>query len=220
MKKSMVWLATVFTLLFSFNPLFAAEKTVDPLVAKLQTRWAEIKYTLPEQQREKAFAGLVEEAGRAAAAHPGDATFLIWEGIIRATYAGAKGGLGALGEVKKAKALFEQAIAIDAAAMNGSAYTSLGSLYYQVPGWPVGFGDDETAEEMLKKGLALNPDGIDSNYFYGDFLLDQGRYDDALQAFEKAAQAAPRPGRELADKGRKAEIQEGILKVRKKIGKR
>ena len=49
-----------------------------------------------------------------------------------------------------------------------------GFPYYQVPGWPVGFGDDEKAEQLLKQALAINPTGIDPNFFYGDFLLDQG----------------------------------------------
>jgi Tfp pilus assembly protein PilF len=48
-----------------------------------------------------------------------------------------------------------------------------GALYYQVPGWPIGFGDKDKANELLKKALALNPDGIDPNYFYGDFLLKE-----------------------------------------------
>ena len=56
-------------------------------------------------------------------------------------------------ERPQAKKLFERAIKLDPAAMDGSAYTSLGSLYYQVPGWPVGFGDDDKAKEMLLKGL-------------------------------------------------------------------
>jgi hypothetical protein len=58
-------------------------------------------------------------------------------------------------------------MAIDPRALQGSAYTSLGSLYYQVPGWPIGFGDDKRAEAMLLKALEINPDGIDPNYFYG-----------------------------------------------------
>jgi len=219
MKKFIRSLTLFGLLVLASQTLFADSVSASSELVQLQNRWAEIKYNLPEKEREKAFAALVQEAEKATAAHPSDAPFLIWEGIIRSTYAGAKGGLGALGEVKKAKKLFEQAIEIDGSAMSGSAYTSLGSLYYQVPGWPVGFGDDELAEEMLKKGLSLNPDGIDSNYFYGDFLLSQDRYQDAVLSFEKALQAPPRPGRELADKGRKGEIEEGILKVRKKLPK-
>ena len=219
MKKIIRSLMLLSFFVLAWQTVFADSASASLELVQLQNRWADIKYTLPEKEREKAFAVLVEQAEKASIAHPGDAPYLIWEGIIRSTYAGAKGGLGALGEVKKAKALFEQAIEIDAAAMSGSAYTSLGSLYYQVPGWPVGFGDDELAEQMLKKGLSLNPDGIDSNFFYADFLLSQDRYKEAMLSFEKALQAPPRPGRELADKGRKGEIEEGILKARKKLAK-
>jgi len=185
-------------------------------IHKLQTRWAEIKYQTPEADQEKAFVALVAEAEQLRAANNA-APYLIWEAIIRSTYAGAKGGLGALDQVKQAKKLLEQAITLDPVAMNGSAYTSLGTLYYQVPGWPVGFGDDKKAKEMLLKGLSYNPDGIDSNYFYGDYLLAQKEYQPAIAAFEKALKAAPRPGRESADAGRKVEIEAAMTKAKKHL---
>lgn len=97
-------------------------------------------------------------------------------------------------------------IAKDPSVLHGSALTSLGVLYYKVPGWPLGFGDEERAEFMLKRGLALNPDGIDSNYFYADFLLSQGKPEQAKSYLEKAKAAQPRPGREIADAGRQGEI--------------
>ena len=53
--------------------------------------------------------------------------------------------------------------------------TSLGTLYYKVPGWPIGFGSDKKAREYLAKALDLNPTGIDPNYFMGEFLFDAGR---------------------------------------------
>jgi tetratricopeptide (TPR) repeat protein len=186
-------------------------------IARLQARWAEVNYQLPQAQREKAFAELADEAEVLRKAHADSAPYLVWEGIIRSTYAGAKGGLGALGECKKARALFEESIKLDPTALAGSAYTSLGSLYYQVPGWPVGFGDDDEALAMLSKGLELNPDGIDSNYFHGDYLLEQGEYAEALAAFEKAMNAPPRPGRESADAGRRAEIEQKIAETRSKM---
>lgn len=191
-----------------------ADETSD--IQQLQTRWAEIKYSTPEAQQEKAFAALVSEAQQLTAANK-SAPYLIWEGIIRSTYAGAKGGLGALDQVKQAKKLFEQAIKLQPDAMQGSAYTSLGSLYYQVHGWPVGFGDSKKAKEMLLKGLSYNPDGIDSNYFYGDYLLEEKQYQQAIAAFEKALQAAPRPGRESADAGRKGEITAAMAKAKKHL---
>lgn len=186
-------------------------------IASLQTRWAQVKYETPEAQQEQGFAQLVSEAEGLSKAHSKEPSYLIWEGIIRSTYAGAKGGLGALGEVKQAKVLFEQALALDPTALAGSAYTSLGSLYYQVPGWPIGFGDDDKADELLQKGLQLNPNGIDSNFFYGDYLLSEKYYAQALAAFEKAKKAPPREGRELADQGRLREIDAKIEEIRRKL---
>ncbi len=211
--KTLVKLIVIMT--FSlFTSICIADPTSD--LQSLQTRWAEIKYQLPTAEQEKAFESLVVQAESLTATHK-TAPFLIWEGIIRSTYAGAKGGLGALDQVKQARKLFERAIKLDPAAMDGSAYTSLGSLYYQVPGWPVGFGDDDKAKEMLLKGLNYNPDGIDSNYFYGDYLLEQKEYQQAVAAFEKALQAAPRPGRESADAGRQDEIQTALAKAKKHL---
>ncbi|HWS25866.1 MAG TPA: tetratricopeptide repeat protein [Xanthomonadales bacterium] len=175
-------------------------------VAPLQQRWAQVQYQTPEDARAAAFEQLAAQAEQVVAQNKGAPEPLIWQGIILSTWAGAKGGLGALKLCKQAKASFEEAMKIDPSALQGSAYTSLGSLYYQVPGWPVGFGDEDKAEELLKQALALNPDGIDSNYFYGDYLIEQDRYEEAVKVLEHAAAAAPRPGRELADEGRQKEI--------------
>ena len=129
-----------------------------------------------------------------------------WLAINISTMAGVKGGLGALSLAKESKVLLEEVIASDPTVLDGSAYTSLGSLYYQVPGWPIGFGDDDTAEIMLKKALELNPDGIDPNYFYADFLQQDGRKKEAIEYFKHAQLATPRLSRPLADKGRLQEI--------------
>ena len=187
-------------------PLMSWAADVNEALARLQSRWAEVNYQLPEKQREAAFAELAAQAETEVRNNPAP-ELLIWRGIILSTYAGAKGGLGALDLVKASKASLEQALAKNDQALEGSAYTSLGALYYQVPGWPVGFGDDDKAQAMLSKALTLNPDGIDPNYFYGDFLYRQERYADARVALLKAQAAKPRPGREVADQGRQAEIQ-------------
>jgi tetratricopeptide (TPR) repeat protein len=197
-------------LLLAAAPAFAG---VPEDVARLQQQWEQIKYALPAAQQEARLEQLTGEATRVAAHNPNSAELLIWQAIIESTYAGAKGGLGALSSAKSARKALEQAIAINPDALAGSAYTSLGSLYYQVPGWPLGFGDDKKAEQMLKKGLAVNPDGIDANFFYGDFLLRKGELDSAERYLRKALLAPPRAGRTLADEGRRKEIAQLLDKV-------
>lgn len=216
--KNYLYFATACFLLVGLSfPLKADEPKS---IQYLQTRWAEINYQLPEAEREKAFADLVKEAESSGRAHSQDAAYLIWEGIIRSTYAGAKGGLGALGEAKAARKLFERAIELQPGALAGSAHTSLGSLYYQVPSWPIGFGNPEKAEALLLQGLSYNPEGIDSHYFYGDFLLEQKQYQQAITHFETALNAPPRPQRASADAGRKEEIQLSLKLAREKLAEK
>ena len=177
-------------------------------LAKLQQRWAEINYTLPPGEQAAAFSYLGDEADQLVERYPDAAELHIWAGIIRSTEAGASGGLGALGLVKQAKKELETALELNPLALDGSAYTSLGALYYQVPGWPLGFGDEQKAEWHLQRALAINPEGIDSLYFWGDYLHEQGRDAEARQALERALMAAPRSGRELADSGRRDDIRQ------------
>lgn len=193
----------------------AAAMTAD--ISQLQHEWAVIKYQTAESEQEKLYEALAAKAGSVTARYPDKAEPLIWEGIILSTWAGARGGLGALSLAKESRKQLEAALAIDPGALQGSAYTSLGTLYFKVPGWPVGFGDSEKAEELLKQAIVINPDGIDPNFFYGEFLLEEDRYAESVAALNKALQAAPRPDRPIADAGRKAEIQEALAKARKQL---
>lgn len=200
----MKWTVLVVAWLLAI-PVWAADLQTE--LAAIQQRWAEIQYQMPEQDKEKAFGALATEAEAFVGRYPDKAEPLIWQGIVLSTYAGAKGGLGALGLVKRARKSLEAALELDASALDGSAYTSLGSLYYQVPGWPLGFGDDGKALSYLQKALAINPEGIDANYFFADYLIDQGQPERARAYLQKVLMAPGRPGREVADAGRKGEAE-------------
>ena len=186
-------------------------------IKPLQSRWAEVNYQLDEEKREQAFAQLLDDADKVVADNQDKAEAYIWRGIITSSYAGAKGGLGALSLTEKSKADLERAIALDDSALQGSAYTSLGVLYYKVPGWPVGFGSDKKARLYLSKALELNPQGIDPNYFYAEFLLEERDYKNAMRYLELAKQAPARSDRPLADSGRQQEIAALERKLAKKL---
>jgi tetratricopeptide (TPR) repeat protein len=194
--------------------LFA--QTSASTVTELQRDWAIANYQLAGDAQEQAFETLITEADAAAASNPDSAEILIWNGIIKSTYAGVKGGLGALSLAKQARDSLETALKVDDQALSGSAYTSLGTLYSNVPGWPVGFGSDKKAVQLLEKALEINPDGIDSNYFYADYLLQKKEFDKAEQYLLKAQSAAPRPDRPIADAGRQEEILAALSVAREK----
>lgn len=193
----------VLALLFS-SPLLAV--TPDEVIRPVQDQWAEIKYRVAEKQQADRYEQLAQKSRQLVDANPGMAEVLVWDGIVLSSEAGARGGLGALSLAKDAKQRFEEALKINDKVLQGSAYTSLATLYAKVPGWPIGFGDKEKAETYFKRSLAINPDGIDPNFFYAEYLAERDRNAEARQYLEKALKAAPRPGRELADKGRREEI--------------
>ncbi|OUM00976.1 hypothetical protein A8M77_18500 [Variovorax sp. JS1663] len=184
-------------------------------IVQLQGDWEQIRYKTPPAERERRFEALAAQARKVSEANPGRSEPLVWEGIIVSSWAGEKGGLGALGLVKQAKALYEEAIRIDGDVLDGSAYNSLGVLYYKVPGWPVGFGDKAKARELLGKALTLNPKGIDPNFFYGEYLLESKQPEQAMIYLERALQAPPRPGRQIADEGRREEARTLLEQARK-----
>lgn len=211
--------------LLALAPAQAAEETIASTnIQKAQTRspmetnlltlqqeWAKINYSdMDKASKVENLAILAIQADGLVDAYPKAAEPLIWLAIIKATEAGAKGGTGALHLVKQAKAHLEKAEQIDATALDGSVYTSLGSMYYQVPGKPISFGSKKKANLYLTKALEINPDGIDPNYFYGDYLLKRKKYNQAITVLEHALEAPDRPGRALADSGRRAEIKAAL----------
>lgn len=214
MKKiySLILAATFF-----LNTTASHAASMEEDVLDLQQKWAVIKYQTPEKQQKAAISELVGRAGEVAALYPKKAEVLIWQAIIVSTDAGINGGLNALSKVKQARDLLLAAEKINPTALDGSVYTSLGSLYYKVPSWPVGFGDKKKAEQYLQKALAINPNGIDQNFFYGEFLSEQKEYAKSYEYLQKALIAPARPKRDLADAGRKKEIVNLLNKVQKKL---
>ena len=216
-RKTMA--AGLWTMLAATFGLGAAPALAGPeeSVAALQSEWEQIKYRQPADRQERAFEALAKKAAAVRSEFRDRADVDIWYAIVLASHAGAKGGLGALSLAKEAKVALEQAIARDPKALEGSAYTSLGSLYYQVPGWPIGFGDKDKARDLLGRALAISPRGIDPNFFMGDFLYRTGDYEGARRSLELALQAPARPARPLADEGRRREAEALLVLARQKL---
>lgn len=172
---------------------------------QLRQRWETATTSTPASQREGTLTALADEAVQLVQANPNVSDLLVWQGIVQASLAKEKGGLGALDDAKAARRALERAVTLDADGMQGSAYVTLGALYDRVPGWPVAFGDDEKAEQMFEKAMAIRPDGIDVNYYYAVYLADEGRKQEARSHAEKAVNGAPRPDRSASDQALQAE---------------
>jgi len=192
MKK----LAFVVLLLLS-NQCFA-ESLKDSLKS-IEAGWASVYYNMPKSKQGPAYVQLLDKATNLAQQYPNAAEPIFWQAVLKATYAEQQDAFSALGAIHEARDLLIKAIKINPETMDGSAYVTLGTLYYMVPKWPISFGDDNTAKQMLETALKINPDGIDANYFYGDFLLSRNKPNDAALYFERASAAPARIEQPYAD---------------------
>jgi tetratricopeptide (TPR) repeat protein len=206
------WIGAVLALSAAL-PLLGHAAPVDDAVQVLQRDWEVIRYQTPPAEKARRFEALSAKAHQVVQTFPEHSEPLVWEGIVLSSWAGERGGLGALSLVKEAKSVYEKAISMNGQALEGSAYASLGVLYYKVPGWPLGFGDKAKAETLLKQALQINPDGIDPNFFYAEFLSENGRASEAVPYAQRALQARPRPNRQIADAGRREEIKALLQKL-------
>jgi tetratricopeptide (TPR) repeat protein len=199
-------------------PAFAEDAPFTAELAGIQQSWDQANYrSAGAEDKENQLEALSARSEALVRRYPHRAEPLVWEGIVLSSYAGAKGGIGALSLAKKSRDALLEAARIDPSALKGSAYTSLGALYYKVPGWPVGFGDDDKAADFLQKALALNPDGMDPNYFLGELLFEQGEYSSSLRHLQMALAAPSRPDRPIADAGRRTEINTLVARVQEKL---
>ena len=216
MSTNKVVLGFSFFAALLFQPMGVSADEDPDRLRSIQSRWAGINYDLDASARADAFAELAEEAHELVERSPGRAEPLIWEGIVLSTQAGSMRGFSMLkagGVAKSARDRLLEAEKIDPSALQGSIYTSLGSLYAEAPGWPISFGDKDKARTYLQRALELNPNGIDANYFWGKFLQGQQEFSAARSAYEKALAAPDRPSRPRADVGRRAEIRAALASL-------
>jgi hypothetical protein len=65
--------------------------------------------------------------------------------------------------------------------------------------------------------LQINPQGIDPNFFYAEYLIETKQPRVAVTYLEKALNAPPRLGRQIADAGRREEVLALLKKTKQTI---
>jgi len=187
-------------------------------VKAINDGWARITYQMNGSSHQTvALDQLARAASLTVAHYPNQAEPLLWQGIVVSEQANRANFFHKLGLATRARDIIARAYALNPRAGNGGAAMSLGVLYYKVPGWPIGFGDKARARELLQKALTLNPKGIDPNFFYAEYLLEVNQPAEALSYAERALNAPPRPGRQVADTGRREEARALAEKLREKL---
>jgi tetratricopeptide (TPR) repeat protein len=127
-----------------------------------------------------------------------------WKGIVVAKMAHYNKSLSL---AKDAKSYLEKAIEIDEKNSDAAALNALGIMYHRVPRF-ISFGDDKKSEEYFKRAVQVSSN-LDTNWRYGEFLLETGRKEQGLEHL-KTALSQVNPAEE--DKKIKAKIIQELIK--------
>jgi tetratricopeptide (TPR) repeat protein len=195
----------IFVVLLLLSPAQCFAENLSDSLKNIEREWASIYYSSTKSEQGTAYAQLLDKTTNLTRQYPNAAEAIFWQAVVKATYADHQDAFSALVAIQEAHDLLIKALKINPEALDGSIYVTLGTLYYMAPKWPISFGDDDAAKEMLESGLKINPDGIDANYFYGEFLLLHNNPNDAAFYFKRASAAPARSEQLYADNQLKAE---------------
>ncbi len=190
-------------------------------VQTLVRAWGHVNYEIPDKRAEgREAARLATQADALAERNPDRAEPLMLEAMLLLSEADTKRDMRGLNLAVKAKWLLDQAEMINPDPFgDGTLYALIGNLYAQVPGFPIAYGDKRKARRYLAKALAINPTGLDANFFLGDLLIAEGKPAEAIPVLQRAMNAPARPGWAIADKGRKGEAAESLARARQDLAK-
>ncbi|HEX6828521.1 MAG TPA: hypothetical protein VF104_06040 [Burkholderiales bacterium] len=159
----------------------AAPRAMEHSLERIRHEWAVAAFELAPERRDAALEVLAGMAHRVAERYPGETRPRVWEGIVLASLAEARGPLAGYFTARSARGLLQAIEAREPSALDGTGYAALGMLHATAPGWPFSFGDEALARAYFEKAVATAPGGMEVHYFYGGFLLQQGQYGEATR---------------------------------------
>ena len=189
----------------SENPSLKSE------LLRLARDWEHVKLQVSDRDdQERQMASLAERAVKIEEQYENIPDPTIWLGIITSEQASMANDNGspmkALDLAKRARDILEKVEKTNPETMDAGAPTTLGVLYDRVPGFPIGFGDKVRARHYLEEAISSAPNGLDANFFYGDFLYKHGEPSEAVKVLERALTLPELSNRPIWDKSLRAAI--------------
>ena len=185
---------------------------------RLAHDWEHVKLQVSDRDdQERQMASLAQRAGQIAKQYENVPDPIVWIGIITSEQASMANENGsptkALELAKRARDILEEVEKTNPETMDAGAPTTLGVLYDRVPGFPIGFGDKARARYYLQEAIRSAPNGLDANFFYGDFLYKHGEQSEAVRILERALTLPELSNRPIWDKSLRAAIQHILSEI-------
>ena len=185
---------------------------------RLAHDWEHVKLQVNDRDdQERQMANLAQRAGEIAKQYENIPDPIVWVGIITSEQASIANDNGspvkALGLAKRARDILEEVEKTNPETMDAGAPTTLGVLYDRVPGFPIGFGDKARARYYLQEAIRNAPNGLDANFFYGDFLFKLGERSEAARLLERALTLPELSNRPLWDRSLRASIRQTLSEI-------
>jgi tetratricopeptide (TPR) repeat protein len=189
---------------------------------RLAHDWEHVKLQVSDRDdQEKQMASLAQRAVQIAKRYENIPDPIVWVGIItseQASFANDNGSpIKALQFAKRARDILEEVEKTNPETMDAGAPTTLGVLYDRVPGFPIGFGDKDRARYYLQEAIRSAPNGLDANFFYGDFLFKLGERSEAAKILERALTLPELSNRPLWDKSLRAAIRQTLSEIQNSV---
>ena len=189
---------------------------------RLAHDWEHVKLQVSDRDdQERQMASLAQRAGQIAKQYENVPDPIVWIGIITSEQASIANDNGspikALELAKRARDILEEVEKTNPETMDAGAPTTLGVLYDRVPGFPIGFGDKARARYYLQEAIRSAPNGLDANFFYGDFLYKHGEQSEAVRILERALTLPELSNRPIWDKSLRAAIQHILSEIQNAV---
>jgi len=210
--------ATVLLVALSVYAQASETPSLKSELLRLAHDWEHVKLQVSDRDdQERQMASLAQRAGQIGKQYENIPDPIVWIGIITSEQASIANDNGspikALELAKRARDILEEVEKTNPETMDAGAPTTLGVLYDRVPGFPIGFGDKARARYYLQEAIRSAPNGLDANFFYGDFLYKHGEQSEAVRILERALTLPELSNRPIWDKSLRAAIQHILSEI-------
>ena len=198
---------------FLWLPVSTLAAPLEDTINTFESAWAAIYYRQDNTAKVRDYDQLLLTIKNSYADYPHQPELIFFEALVTASRAEYIDRLAALDSIAYVRTILSQIITIKPTTMAGSAYVVLATLYHQAPAWPIAFGDDKKAEEFFKTALIINPNSLDGNYYYGQFLVAKNALKEAEFYFKQALNIPLRPTQLLTDSRLRLAAQQALTQL-------